>query len=170
MGLLFRSFFMPRKNNNSLTGPAAVSVTAMAEQLKLNRSYFWTLAKQGVFPMPLYDLRTKRPFFDADLQADCLDIRRSNVGWHGNYVLFYDRPATPTPTARPRRSTRQPRNRVSLNTPALVELAESLRDGLGVEATDEQISDAASVVYPNGLADCDGEAIRRVRAQLRGKK
>ncbi len=160
---------MPRKNNHSQIGPAAVSVTAMAEQLKLNRSYFWTLCKTGVFPMPMYDLRSKRPFFDADLQQECLDIRRTNIGFHGGYVLFYDRPTTPTPSVRPRRSQRSPRSRVALNTPALIELAESLREDLGVEATDEQISDAASGVFPDGLADCDGDAIRRIYAQLRSR-
>ena len=158
---------MPRKNNHSQIGPAAISVTAMAEQLNLNRSYFWTLCKSGVFPMPVYDLKSKRPFFDADLQQYCRDIRRTNVGWHGGYVLFYDRSATPTPSVRPRRSRRSPRNRVTLKTPALVELAESLREDLGVEASDEQISDAANAIYPDGLAECDGESVRRVFAQLR---
>jgi len=53
-------------------GKAAVSVSEMARIVGLSRSRFYGLVNEGVFPPPVYDLRTRRPFYDLDLQQRCL--------------------------------------------------------------------------------------------------
>ena len=39
--------------------------------------------------MPIYDIRTKRPFYDVHLQQICHEVRATGIGFNGRYILFY---------------------------------------------------------------------------------
>jgi hypothetical protein len=57
-----------------------VSVAEMARMCGLSRTRFYQLVGEGVFPSPVYDLRTRRPFFTEQMQAVCLEVRQRNAG------------------------------------------------------------------------------------------
>src|SRR5581483_2594854 len=87
---------------------AAVSVSDMARLVGLSRQRFHELMKVGVFPRPQRDKPSGRPFYDAEGQQRCLEVRRRNCGVNGRVVLFYARrqaasanplPAKPRPPA-----------------------------------------------------------------------
>jgi hypothetical protein len=78
----------------------AVSVAEMACMVGLSRQRFYQLVASGTFPSPVYNLATRRPFYTADLQTVCMDVRRRNCGIDGKPILFYARRSVIAPTAR----------------------------------------------------------------------
>ena len=67
------------------------SVSTMAAKLGLSRARFYQLQTAGIFPVPVYCIRTKRPFYPENLQAICLKIRTTGIGLNGHPVLFYSK-------------------------------------------------------------------------------
>src|SRR3954470_9821368 len=82
---------------------AAISVGEMARRVGMSRARFYQLVAKGVFPQPERHVETGRPFYSVELQAACLEVRRSNRGIDGQPVLFYARRATPEPQQTPAR-------------------------------------------------------------------
>ncbi len=82
--------------------PSAVSVSDMARMVGLSRSRFHQLLQSGVFPKPSVDPESKRPFYDSEGQAVCLQVRQRNCGVNGKRVLFYARPFGAHLAAKPR--------------------------------------------------------------------
>ncbi|MBN8643775.1 MAG: hypothetical protein J0L61_00855 [Planctomycetes bacterium] len=82
--------------------PSAVSVSDMARMVGLSRSRFHQLLQTGVFPKPAIDPESKRPFYDSEGQAVCLQVRQRNCGVNGKRVLFYARPFGAHLSAKPR--------------------------------------------------------------------
>ncbi len=82
--------------------PSAVSVSDMARMVGLSRSRFHQLLQVGVFPKPAIDPESKRPFYDSEGQAVCLQVRQRNCGVNGKRVLFYARPFGAHLAAKPR--------------------------------------------------------------------
>ena len=82
----------------------AVTVAEMATMVGLSRARFYQLIGTS-FPLPIYDLATRRPFYPVALQEICLDVRRRNCGIDGKPILFHRRAKDP----RPRRRERNPR-------------------------------------------------------------
>lgn len=82
--------------------PSAVSVSDMARMVGLSRSRFHQLLQSGVFPKPAIDPESKRPFYDSEGQAVCLQVRQRNCGVNGKRVLFYARPFGAHLAAKPR--------------------------------------------------------------------
>lgn len=82
--------------------PSAVSVSDMARMVGLSRSRFHQLLQSGVFPKPAVDPESKRPFYDSEGQAVCLQVRQRNCGVNGKRVLFYARPFGAHLAAKPR--------------------------------------------------------------------
>jgi hypothetical protein len=83
---------------------SAVTVAEMARMVGLSRARFYQLIGSA-FPYPIYDVATKRPFFPPELQEQCLDVRRRNLGIGGKPVLFHRRGrdvALPSPKKRSR--------------------------------------------------------------------
>jgi hypothetical protein len=78
---------------------AAVTVSEMAKMCGLSRARFYQLQRAGVFPLPVYDVATRRPIYVEELQKLCLEVRRRNCGINGKAVLFYVRrqPLEPIP-------------------------------------------------------------------------
>lgn len=75
--------------NSNLTSNAICSISDLAFKLDLSRARFYQLQKLGVFPPPVYCIRTKRPFYPIELQDKCLEIRRTRIDQNGHLILFY---------------------------------------------------------------------------------
>lgn len=153
---------MPRMNDAS---KAAISVSEMATRCQLSRGRFHELIRDGVMPWPIYNVRTRRPLYDRDLQAVCLSVRESNIGVDGRYVVFY---AQRCP-GRPRR--RQTSGRAQ-TTAGPTEVASDVLDGLRslgmASVTPSQVADALRACFPSGHAEIEeGERLRAVWQHLR---
>lgn len=70
---------------------AICTVTELAKKLSLSRARFYQLQKMGVFPMPVYCIRTKRPFYPLVLQQQCMEIRKTGIGHNGRPIIFYSK-------------------------------------------------------------------------------
>ena len=83
------------------------------------------------------------PFYDEELQAVCLDVRRRNCGVDGKPVLFYARRplAAPVPV-------RKPRKAAAANDDRHADLVDGLK-GLGLAAvTAAQVAEAVKESVP----------------------
>ena len=141
---------------------AAVSVAEMARMVGLSRARFYQLAGT-TFPWPLYDLATRRPFYNEELQSICLNVRRRNCGIDGRPVLFYaPRPLAATVPVR------KPRKAAAARDDRHADLLDGLR-GLGLAGvTAAEVAEAVQTCYPTGIpADANGEVLRAVFLHLR---
>lgn len=125
---------MNARTNHDLV--AICSVTEMAAQLGLSRSRFYQLMKAGVFPPPVRCERMNRPFYPADLQQRCMEIRRTRIGLNGEPVLFYTKRHEGKSC---RRSDREHEK-----------LADALRK-IGLTVTAGQVKKAIEAMYPEGI-------------------
>ena len=124
----------------------------MSQMVKLSRARFYQLLEQGFFPEPLYDERSKRPYYDIELQKKILECRQSGIGIDGSYMLFY------SPRKNGTTSTTKKRN----VDPVIKELVETL-ESMGLGTTVEQVKQAISEIYPDGTADVEqGVLIREL--------
>jgi hypothetical protein len=123
-----------------------VSITQMASMCSLSRARFYQLLGT-TFPWPLYDVATRRPFYNDELQQVCLDVRKRNCGIDGKPLLFYSRRVS-TMTAKPQRNvTKRPPSKPTNNHAGLIAgLA-----ALGLDVSTAQVESAVSTLYPNGL-------------------
>ncbi|AQT68250.1 hypothetical protein STSP2_01406 [Anaerohalosphaera lusitana] len=140
-----------------------VSVKQMAEMLNLSRARFYQLLDEGIFPQPIYDLRTRRPLYDARLQKRCLEVRDTGIGDNGRYILFYS----------PReKSESQPRKQNKGKTTANLkyqELTETL-NSMGLDCSAKEAGSAIEEIYPEGIEHEDeGVVIREIFRYLRQK-
>jgi len=141
---------------------AVVTVSEMARMVGLSRARFYQLQKAGVFPSPLYDVKTRRPIYDEELQRICLEVRRRNCGVNGKPVLFYSRRM---PFTAPRKVTAKPPKNEQYG--GLIDALQAL--GL-VSVTKAQVGAAIKEVYPQGTAGMDeAEIIRAIFLHLRRK-
>jgi hypothetical protein len=81
----------------------AVTVAEMAKLVGLSRARFYQLIGTA-FPFPVYAVATKRPYYPAELQQVCLEVRQTNCGIDGKPVLFHRRKKEVAPV-RPKRSS-----------------------------------------------------------------
>ena len=140
---------------------AAVTISEMARMVNLSRARFYQLIGTA-FPWPIYSVSTKRPFFDADLQNICLEVRRRNCGADGRPVLFYAKQLSlkPRPTSR-RKSVAKPK--APPPDDGLLDILEGIR-ALGLSmATYAQVEAAVKAAFPEGTREVSsGEVIRAV--------
>src|SRR5438552_1042773 len=94
-----------------MTDKTAVSISEMARIVGLSRQRFHQLIVAGVFPTPLYDIATRRPFYNEEMQQVCLEVRRRNCGVNGKPILFYARRVDHRPTAPKVTKPKGPRQR-----------------------------------------------------------
>ena len=66
---------------------AAVTVAEMSRMCGLSRARFYQLIG-NTFPWPVYDVATRRPFYDEEAQRMCLEVRRRNCGVDGDRFCF----------------------------------------------------------------------------------
>jgi len=140
-----------------------VSVAEMARMCGLSRARFYQLANQGVFPSALYNVKTKRPFFNAEMQEVCLEVRRRNCGINGKAVLFY---AARLGSAVVK--TKAKKKTPASNSGQFNELVEGLRCLGLTTVTMPQVDSAVREVYPKGVDGVEaGTVLRAVFLQLR---
>jgi hypothetical protein len=152
----------PRAPNEAGTAKAAISVAEMAKMVGFSRNHFWSLCKAGIFPMPLYAVRTHRPYFTTDLQEVCLTIRRTNVALSGEYVIFNQ----PRSAASATDAAGGPAGGRSRKRERLARLAVSLGQ-LGLSVNADQVHAAVGQAFPGGLPEDDGQVIRRLFQHFR---
>lgn len=128
-----------------------VSMTEMSQMVQLSRARFYQLLGQGFFPRPLHDERSKRPYYNLELQKKILDCRQSGIGADNSFMLFYSLRKNGTSTPKKRKVD-----------PAIKELAETLQSmGLGV--TVEQVKQGLAEIYPDGTGEIEqGVVIREL--------
>lgn len=142
---------------------AAVSVSEMSRMIGLSRARFYQLLGENILPKPSYDPQTKRPYYDEDGQAQCLEVKRRNVGINGKVVIFY---ASRHPlTGQPKRPSK-PKTKPKL-TSQHTDLIESL-SCLGMSATTQQVEAAIAECFPDGIKQLEsGEVVRAIFLHLK---
>lgn len=140
-----------------------VSVAEMARLVGLSRARFYQLMGSA-FPTPVYDLRTKRPFFTEAMQEVCLEVRRRNCGIDGKAVLFYARRfGTPSPKATATRKVTPTKTNGQWN-----DLIEGVRCLGLTTVTTAQVESAFKKCFPNGrTGKDDGAVLRAVFLQIK---
>lgn len=124
----------------------AVSVCEMARLVGLSRSRFYELIEAGVFPAPVYDLVTRRPYYTEEMREACLRVRRTNCAVNGKTTLFYARRRQATASARLDRKTITPRSDADHHP----DLLDGLR-ALGLASvTAAQVDAAVKQLFPRG--------------------
>ena len=148
---------------NEIQTKRFVTVTEMARMVGLSRARFYQL--QGTtFPLPVYDVSTRRPIYVEEQQKVCLEVRRRNCGIDGKPVLFYARRPEPRPTTvAPRRPTKAKKPKADPHS----ELIEALKS-LGLVATSGQVASAVKEMFPNGTSGIEqSEVIRTVFVRIK---
>ena len=134
------------------------SITEVAQICNLSRARFYQLLDTGFFPKPLKDERSKRPYYNLDLQQKCLECRQSGIGIDGSFMLFYS----------PRKKETKPRAKKV--DPQIKELTETL-GSMGLEVSDKEVAWVLKEKYPLGYEDEDqGVVIRELYRHLKQMK
>lgn len=143
-----------RRSNptDALTGvrlKAAVSVSEMARSLRLSRARFYELIEAGVLPPPVYLIRTRRPYYPAELQAVCIRVRESGEGINGEPVVFYAARSSTTAPKAIRKTANG--SRASKSDPKMEPLLNGLKQ-LGINDPDPSAVEAiVAELYPSGI-------------------
>jgi hypothetical protein len=133
----------------------ALSVSEMARSVGLSRARFYQL-QGAAFPLPVYDLRTRRPYYTEAQQQVCLEVRRKNCGIDGRPVLFYaSRLVSGGRKPKPPKAKLDPKSK---DVSALV-------DGLNAlgysSATAAQVEQTTKQLFPNGTGDIEQREVLR---------
>ncbi|MHB9070223.1 MAG: helix-turn-helix transcriptional regulator [Sedimentisphaerales bacterium] len=131
-----------------------ISISEMCKILNLSRGRFYQLLKSGFFPKTLTDDRSKRPYYNQELQGKCIECRQTGIGVDGSYMLFYSSRKTETVS--------EMKSRKKKIDPALKELTDTLKT-MGIETTVEQVQRSLSEIYPDGTEKVEqGVVIREL--------
>ena len=126
-------------NNKKLSiSKPIVSMTEIAQMVQLSRARFYQLLEQGFFPKPLHDERSKRPYYNLELQQKILECRQSGIGVDGSFMLFYS----------PRKNGTASNVRKKID-PVVKELVETL-ESMGLDITVKQVQQGLTEIYPDG--------------------
>jgi hypothetical protein len=137
--------------DKKMSTKAVVSVSEMAGMVGLSRARFYQLLQAQIFPQPIFDLRTRRPFYTKDLQDKCLTIKESGVGISGQYILFYS----------PRKNDGSvPKNSVQKKGSKYQDIKEALVQ-MGLDVSEEQVSNTVADVFPEGIENRDQGMVLR---------
>ena len=136
---------------------AIVSITEISKMLQLSRARFYQLLQSGFFPKPLYDDRSKRPYYDLELQQKCLECRSSGIGVDGSFMLFYS-------AGRKGNNFHMRKKKID---PVVKEFAEIL-ESMGLETAFNEVQKALSILYPDGTGEVEqGVVIRELFRYLK---
>ena len=145
---------MSRKMMSNFNLKPVISVIDMIRMLSLSRARFYQLIDKQIFPSPLYCPRTHRPFYTAEFQQICLDIRESNIGYNGSYVLFYSPRKEKQTISDKSGSKSKPKNS------AYQELTETLKR-MGLDVDTAQVGSSVENLFPEGLDKTDSGLVIR---------
>ena len=127
-----------------------ISIGELAKSLGHSRARFYQLQKEMIYPPPIYDIRSKRPFYDAHLQQICHEIRATGIGFNGQYILFYS----------PRKNS--PNKPVKKSNSKHRELVMTLNN-MNLNVNHGEVEEAVQELYPQGFDDKDtGTVIREL--------
>jgi hypothetical protein len=144
----------------SVETKAAVTVAEMARMVGLSRARFYQLLGSA-FPLPVYDVSTRRPYYVEEMQRVCLEVRRRNCGIDGKPILFYCRRL---PIAS---GSKRPPKITTPKTNVPSDLLDGLRS-LGLVVATAQVEAALKKVYPNGTHGIDpAEVVRSIFINLK---
>ena len=145
---------MKMPSNNDLK--AVCTVSALAKKLGLSRARFYQLQKTGVFPNPVYCIRTTRPFYPLELQQKCIEIRRTGIGFNGQQILF---------NASRKTKADKSKNQSDIKYEELMDIFKEMR----LSVTHNKVKDAVKTLYPEGLpkGTIEGTVIRDLFRYLR---
>jgi hypothetical protein len=119
----------------------------LAKSLGLSRGRFYQLVTRGSFPPPIYDVRTRRPFYDLRLQELCQQVRQTNIGYDGHPILFYT-PRKKGDLSQNSTSSAEKRKKSASN-PQCQELADALMN-MGLSNVDlQKIQEALNNLFPS---------------------
>ena len=129
------------------------SVVEMAKRLKLSRARLYQLIDLGVFPPPVYCIRTRRPLYPLSLQQRCVQIRKTGIGDNGQLCVFY----TPHKTAKSINRTQGSKARAEECSSRLVDALKTV----GIKTNATEVKTAVQKRFPNGLTldQIDGAVI-----------
>lgn len=150
-------------NEQSNTKTAA-SVTEVARMVGLSRARFYQLQRSGIFPSPVYDIATKRPFYTEEQQRTCLEVRRRNCGVNGQPLIFYAQRSIGASAASKRTKRRRSPRQSGGDNARLIDGLKAL--GLA-DPNPSQVEAAVRELFPAGTSDVDkSEVIRSVFLRL----
>lgn len=136
-----------------------ISISEACKLMNLSRARFYQLLNQGIFPQPLYQLKTKRPFYNTELQQQLIEIRETGVGANGEFMLFYS----------PRKRANKKSKSVKLSDLPYSEFAQTLKD-MGLDCSPKEVGSAIAELYPDGIENIDeGIVIRELFRILKSK-
>lgn len=130
---------------------AIFSLKDTCEALQLSRARFYQLLAAGILPQPLYDLRTKRPFYNIELQEQCCQVKETCTGINGQYILFY------TPRKKPQSNAGKALKKKGVNHQEIIDML----SGMGLDVSGKDVEAAIKEVYPQGIQD-QGLAAREI--------
>lgn len=140
------------KTNSNFT-KVVCSITDMANALQLSRARFYQLLNSGHLPQPIYDINTRRPYYNLDLQEQCLRVKASGIGINGQYVLFY------SPRQKPQNGSVKPNRKKG---DKYLEITDTL-NVMGIEVSGQQVEQAIRQLYPQGtIGKDDGLIVREL--------
>ena len=146
---------------------AICSVTELAGILGFSRTRFYQLQKMGVFPMPAFCIRTKRPFYPLDLQEKCIEIRKTGIAHNGQPILFYGERKNRNKASWELSESEKDSNK---NQQKYKEFTNTLRRmGLNVSCT--SVENAINTLFPEGLEQHSdkGQTVRDLFRYLTAK-
>ena len=149
--------------NNQVPLKKLVTVTEMARMCGLSRARFYQLVGEGIFPAPLRNEQTGRPFFSREQQGRCLLVRRTNQGANGKAVMFYGgrlEAPQPSPKRKQLPISRSPKGQ-SRQDPVLTELRHGLAQLGFVGVADAKVRQALAQKYPDGHRDVESAELLR---------
>ena len=133
------------------------SIADLTKLLGISRAHFFYCKGKGIFPEPIYSIHNKRPLYTLEMQMTCLEIRESNIGYNGQYVLWY----APR-KAKTEKDTTAPVKRKTRIDKTTQEFADTLSN-MGLSVTADQISTALNELYSDGIGTMDhGVVIRNL--------
>lgn len=140
------------------------SISELAKLLNLSRAQFYNHMGK-VFPYPIYDICTRRPFYTKELQEICLHIRRTNIAYDGSPILFYSpRKKGNLP---PKKSTPETNDKSTARNPRYEEWVETLKS-MGLPTVKYgQVESVVKQLYPNGVPEDEGTILREIYRNIR---
>lgn len=131
----------------------------MSEICEFSRSRWYELVEAGIFPPPVMISPLKRPIYDRDLIAKCLEIKKTGVGFNGQPVVW---------NRKNQKGVRKPQQKPS--TPHTTEICEAIK-ALGLNTNVQSVTEVLLDLYPDGFEGHDrGEVIRNAFLKLQGKR
>ncbi|AQQ70739.1 hypothetical protein SMSP2_01100 [Limihaloglobus sulfuriphilus] len=147
-------------NDNKMSNfKPVISVSDACKLVGLSRARFYQLLEEGIFPQPLYHIKTKRPYYDKNLQIKLLEIREEGIGNNGDIIIFYS----------PRKKKNRQNKKSKKEHSVLDDYAETL-SSMGIFCNSKELSAALKKLFPDGVGGVEeGIIIRELFRYFKSK-